>query len=103
MPIALWAYLSTLMLSIVAASSSTLTFHLEPFYGVFYLVLLAGLLKGSRVCRLLLTLLTALSAYGLFVIQTGAFDLAGLLLVALCFAQVAFLCAPQARAFASRH
>lgn len=104
LPLALWTYFATLASSVVVAVTfSTLTFHPEAFYLVLYIVLLVGLLKGSRICRLFLTFLSALSAYGLLMIQIGAFDFPGILLVGLCFAQVALLCVPPMRAFTSRY
>ena len=102
LPVALWAYLVALVLSVVVAIAfSTLTFHPTVLYFVIYGVLIAGLLNGSRLCRWLLTLLSALAAYGLLAIQIGAFDSADVLLVVLVFIQVALLCTPPARSYAS--
>jgi hypothetical protein len=102
LPVALWAYLVALVLSVVVAIAfSTLTFHPTVLYFVIYGVLVAGLLNGSRFCRWLLTLLSTLVAYGLLAIQVGDFDSAGVLLVVLVFIQVALLCTPPARSFAS--
>lgn len=104
LPMALWTYLAALASSVVVAVAfSTLTFHPKTLYIVLYLVLLGGLFTGSRACRWLLTLLSAFSAYGLLVVQIGAFDVPDLLLVVLFLAQAMLLCAAPARAFTSRH
>ena len=68
-----------------------------------YAVLLAGLLTGSRLCRLLLTFLTALAAYGILVLQIGALDYRDLVLAALTLIQLIFLSMPSTREFASHH
>lgn len=102
LPTVLWIYFATFIIfAAVAIAFSTLTFHPTAFYIALYAVLLTGLLTGSRLCRRLLTFLSAFTAYGLLMVEIGASDPAGILLVVLPLAQVVLLCTPRARFFAS--
>jgi hypothetical protein len=104
LPTALWVYFAALTISVVvAAEFSTLTFHLTALSIAIYVILLAGLLRGSRLCRWLLTLWTASTAFGLLAIQAGELHFADLCLVVVVMAQVVVLCAPPVRSFASHH
>jgi hypothetical protein len=94
-PLAVLAYFALAVLFVLDARFFASTVVSITWQGVAILVvLLFGLLLGSRLCRWLLVFFSVLDALGILVIQAAPLAFADAVLAAILLAQAALLCSP---------